>query len=329
MMQRFIVRRIAGFALALLALLVCGVPAGQCADAQPKLQILCSTFPVWLLTRNITQGRDAVEVKLLIDAQMGCPHDYALTPQDMQKLAAAKLLVINGLGLEEFLGAPVKQANGKIVIVDASHDIPADKLLKYKVAHHGEKQADEHKEAHEAEEHVHAGMNPHLFASPRLYGQMGLAVAEKLSDADPAGAELYQKNAKDYAAKMDALGQEFAALGKILANNRIVTQHGVFDYLAADMGLEVAAVVAAHAEHEISAAEMLQIIKEIKEEKAGAVFTEPQYPAKVGQTIAREAGIKTATLDPVASGPDDAPLGYYETVMRANLQMLKNTLGTR
>jgi ABC-type Zn uptake system ZnuABC Zn-binding protein ZnuA len=74
---------------------------------------------------------------------------------------------------------------------------------------------------------------------------------------------------------------------------------------------------------------MLEIVRKIKEEKAGAVFTEPQYPADVGQTIAREAGIVTATLDPVATGPEDTSLEYYETVMRRNLQTLEQTLGTR
>ena len=59
---------------------------------------------------------------------------------------------------------------------------------------------------------------------------------------------------------------------------------------------------------------------------AAALFTEPQYPAKVGETIAREIGIPVATLDPVASGPPDAPADYYEKTMRANLETLKRIL---
>jgi ABC-type Zn uptake system ZnuABC Zn-binding protein ZnuA len=48
----------------------------------------------------------------------------------------------------------------------------------------------------------------------------------------------------------------------------------------------------------------------------------------VVQTIAKEAGIKAATLDPVATGPADAPINYYEQTMRANLSTLKSTLGS-
>ena len=62
--------------------------------------------------------------------------------------------------------------------------------------------------------------------------------------------------------------------------------------------------------------------------KAGAIFTEPQYPQALGKTIAREAGIVAAALDPVANGPEQAPLAYYEQVMRANMTVLEQTLGS-
>ena len=68
-------------------------------------------------------------------------------------------------------------------------------------------------------------------------------------------------------------------------------------------------------------------MKTIRARQAGAVFTEPQYPPAVGQTIARETGLPVAVLDPVASGPADAPLDYYEQAMRRNLETLRATLG--
>ena len=63
--------------------------------------------------------------------------------------------------------------------------------------------------------------------------------------------------------------------------------------------------------------------------QAGAIFTEPQYPAKVGAALARETSLPTATLDPVATGPDAAPLDYYETAMRQNMETLRATLGVQ
>jgi zinc transport system substrate-binding protein len=311
--------------------------------AGAKLEILTSTFPIYQITRNVTKGWDGVNVSLMIPAQLGCPHDYALKPQDMQKLSKADVLVINGLGMEEFIGTPVKKANSKLRIMDSS--IGIKDILNYTemgehehAPHEAEHEGENHKKpAHEGEhahehahgDHHHAGANPHLFASPRMVALLAVNIAAGLSGIDPAGARVYSENARAYAEKMNHLADEFAALGKQLANNRIVTQHGVFDYLARDMGLEVVAVVQAHAGQEPSASEMLAIVKTIRQERAGAIFTEPQYPEKIGRTIAAETGIATATLDPVATGSDAASLDYYETCMRQNHAIIRETLGTR
>jgi len=276
--------------------------------------VLCTTFPIYQITRNLTVGSTTLEVELMLPAQVGCPHDYALTPQDMQKLSRADALVINGLGLEEFLGAPVKKANPRIQVLDSSQGIKD--LLRYS------------QESASGHDH-HAGYNPHLFASPRMAARQTLAIAQGLKRLDPAGAGLYDRNALAYAARLNALADEMQALGRTLANPRIVTQHGAFDYLARDMGLQVVGVVAAHAGHPPSAAQTLELVRTIRRSKAGAVFTEPQYPARIAQTIAREAGIPAAVLDPVASGPARAGLDYYEKIMRRNMATLKVTLGTR
>lgn len=294
-----------------------------------ELNVLSTTFPIHQIARNVAQGRDGVDLQLLLPAGMGCPHDYALTPQDMRKLAAADVLVVNGLGLEEFLGAPVRAANPGIETVDSSAGI--QDLLEYAhELHEAELDHDHEAEAeHGLDEHGHPSresVNPHLFASPRRAARIALNVAGGLSKADPEGAGVYFRNAQAYAARMNALADELAALGQTLKNNRIVEPHGVFDYLTRDMGLEIVAVLRPHGQ-EPSAAEMLELVREIREKQAGAIFTEPQYPAKVGEALARETGLPTATLDPVATGPDDAPLDYYETAMRKNMEVLGATLG--
>jgi zinc transport system substrate-binding protein len=299
-------------------------------------RILCSTFPIYQITRNVIQGRDAVSVELMLPAQLGCPHDYALTPQDMQKLAKADVLVINGLGMEEFLGAPLRKANTKLRVIDSSAGI--QELLRYteEIDHGHSKTVDAHRDPsghtqhdHNADHHPYEGINPHVFTSPKMAAKLAGNIADGLSKIDSDGAAFYVKNAQRYADNMNTLADDFAVLGKTVKNNRIITQHGVFDYLARDMGLEVCTVIQAHAGQEPSAAEMIEIIQTAKKKKVAAVLTEPQYPERVGQTIAREAGILTATLDPVATGPENAPLDYFETIMRRNMVTLKETLGTR
>lgn len=458
------------------------------------MHVVCTTFPIYQITRNVAQGADNVKVELLLPASLGCPHHYSLKPQDMQKLAQADVLVVNGLGMEEFLGAPVKKANPHLHVIDSARGVqdllhydahghdhhahdehahghhhtdapyewagaftlqpgmytwtfakreghyadPAMKMLIRKVSHnaaeaidHASKSAtrqmeregvsvhnggelspakrpfvltfdqdlamttyrvnidqpgtyvfftehmptefedaehffkDEngldvepmaqapeldnehahHDHAHQHEEHDHGhtgdghaghdcahhdhgGVNPHLFVSPRQRGQLALNIAAGLSEHDTAQAGAFFKNASDYTARMNALADEMATHVAALNNNRIVQPHGIFDYLAKDLGLEIVAVTQPHGQ-EPSAAEMLDLVNTIREKQAGAVFTEPQYSPKVGQTLARETGIPTAVLDPVASGPANAPLDYYESIMRKNMETLRATLGIK
>lgn len=290
------------------------------------LKVLCSVFPAYLFTKTVAAGSN-LHVDLMLPANLGCPHDYALTPQDMQKIAAADLLVVNGQGLEEFLGEPVKKANSRIRLIDASAGIK-DLIQMKDEDEHQEKEGKDADHREEGRRH-HSGTNPHLFASPLMAARMAANIAAELTKADPENAALYARNAKGFAGRMEKLAGEYTQAAKALASRKIVTEHAVFDYLAKDCGLEVVAVVEEAPGQAPSAAETLDIIRKIKDGGAAALFIEPQYPARIGQTIAREARLPVAVLDPVASGPTDAGIDYYEKVMRANLDTLKKVLGDK
>lgn len=286
------------------------------------LKVLCTTYPIYQITRNVVEGSKTLQLELLVPPGSGCPHDYALSPQDMKRLSSASALVVNGLKMEGFLGEPVRRANPKISIVDSSAGIKD--TLNYtgeELDRHGEAAADDE----------HTGVNPHLFASPRMAAKLALNIADGLSRLDPKSSELYAANAKAFAGRMERLAGEFSALGKTLKNRKVVTEHGVFDYLARDIGLEIAGVIRSYEEEgqAPSAASIIRISKLIKAKGVGAIFTEPQYPDEIGATIARETRIPVAKLDPVASGPVDAPLDYYETAMRGNIGVLKSALGVK
>ena len=275
-------------------------------------QIVASVFPVWLLLRQVTRDVPGIEVGLLLPAGTGCPHDYSMTPQDRRTLARADVLVINGLGLESFLGESGRLSGlmkEGAVLIDISSRV--DQLLPEDDGHNGH------------------GVNPHIFASPAMMSRMAVSLAVQLAQHDPEHASLYEENGRRTAERLDALADDFAALGGRIAGRGVLVQHNVFNYLARDTGLVVDAMVQAHEGQEPSAREMLDLVRIIREKHTAAVITEPQYPARTSRTLAAETGIPCISLDPVASGPSDAPDDYYETVMRGNLRILENTLGTK
>lgn len=275
-------------------------------------QIVASVFPAWLLLRQVTRDVPGIEVGLLLPAGTGCPHDYSMTPQNRRTLARADVLVINGLGLESFLGESGRLSGlmkEGAVLIDISSRV--DQLLP----------EDDGQSGH--------GVNPHIFASPAMMSRMAVSLAVQLAQHDPEHASLYEENGRRTAERLDALAADFAALGGRIAGRGVLVQHNVFNYLARDTGLVVDAMVQAHEGQEPSAREMLDLVRIIREKHTAAVITEPQYPARTGRTLAAETGIPCISLDPVASGPSDAPDDYYETVMRGNLRILENTLGTK
>ena len=70
-------------------------------------------------------------------------------------------------------------------------------------------------------------------------------------------------------------------------------------------------------------------MKTIKEKKVGAIFTEPQYSDRVAKVLSEETGVPYTMLDPVASGPHNAPLNYYESTMRQNMKAMASVLGLK
>ena len=251
---------------------------------------------MYLFTRR---GRVATgSAWIMIPAQMGAPR-YALTRS--MRPAKAETAVINGPAWRIPRRAPGQANRGPAGDRQSAgvDDLSPDRVRPPAPGWHHD------------HDHDHPGVaravNPHLFASPRQAARLVATIAGELARIDPEGASLYQANGHALGERLHRLADEFSALAGRLANTRIVTQHGVFDYLARDTGLAIVAVVQAHAGQEPSAAEMLAIVRTVREQRAGALFTEPQYPAAIGRTIAAEANIPAATLDPAATGPEQPP----------------------
>ncbi len=290
------------------------------AYSNSSTRILASTLPMYLITKNLLKDLDGVELDILIPAELGCPHDYALTPKDMKKLSQSDIMIINGLNLEEFIGAPVKRANSNITVIDSSEGI-AD-LLEYTS---NENKDEEHHEANH--EHIHSGINPHLFVSPRMRIKIAENIAKNLKNILPKNSQsIVNTNLKRYKAEMQILVTKLNKIKEKLKNNRIIQPHGVFDYLAKDAGLDIIATIQPHGDKP-SASRMIELIKLIKSEKIAAIITEPQYSSKVAKTISREAGIPVIELNPVASGNPKAPIDFYTSEMRKNIDLLITTLG--
>jgi len=346
----------AAFLLALIALcavlyILPGRIKQAVLDSEPAFgyEAVATTYPIWLFTREIADGTGR-EVLLLTPPDAGCPHDYALTTNDLLKISGIRtpiLLFKNGAGLDEHICKAAMSAHKGIIVVDTGagievigdddddndHDHEGDH------DHHDNGDEDDDHEAehdHEAEDHDHeaeghhhhhhGGENGHFFASPYEARKIVATITEALAEKDPDNAAKYRENAAKLDKRLQILGDEFKAQLAPYADKHVAAQHNIFDYLLHDCGFETPMAIFADPETPPSPAEITKMTQKFKEHDVKVIFTEPQYPDELAKLIGKETGATVVKIDPVASGPANPPAGYYIDVMSRNLELMKKAL---
>jgi zinc/manganese transport system substrate-binding protein len=247
-------------------------------------------------------GGDRAVVTTLVGADSDV-HVYTPSPADAKKVSDAKLLIINGLGLEGWLPRLVQSSGGKATIVTATDGIAARKLG--------------------------ADADPHAWQSvvdAKVY--VG-NIRDALSRADPAGAAIYSGNASAYLAKLDALDREVRqAVSQIPQTRRkVISTHAAFGYFAAAYGIAFIAPQGVSTESEPSARDIAAIITQIRVGKIPAVFLENISDPRLMRRIAAETGARvggTLYSDSLTEEKGGAPT--YIDMVRHNIKALTSAL---
>lgn len=293
--------------LLLAALTACGdKPAAP--SGGDNLTIAATTYPVYLFTTAVTQGVEGVEVKLLVNQQTSCLHDYTLTVNDMKVIEGADVIVLNGAGLEDFMDDALA-ASGAAVI-DCSQGIG---LLPY--AGHADH---DHGEDEDEGDHY----DPHIWMCEENAAVMMNNIAHGLGALDAAHLDTYTENSEAAAALLPA---DPLADGE-LACPYLITFHDGFHYFAQDNGLTLLKSIEEEEGSEASAADIREIISLIGEYDIPAIFTEVNGSDATAQAIARETGCKVYTLDMIMSG-DGTGIQPYVDAMNANYDTILQALG--
>lgn len=310
------------FAAVLAVFSLVGPQGAAAALPAPLRSVLAGTYPVWLLTRAVADGVPDVEVRLLVDAAAGCPHDYAPTPADLLRIEQADLVVINGLGLEAAFHDALARRGADVLDCGAG-------LGEALAAYAGRLPAVACGQEHH--DHAHAGcaVNPHIFAGPRLAVHMAGSIAAELARRDPAHAARYQENAARFAAGMDDLLQRLRRLSAREARPRVLLQHDALAYLAADAGFEILGIVQESTADAPTAGRIMQLLETVRRERPDLLLGERQFADRTMQMLAQESGVPLLRLDSLASGPADVPADRYLRVMQNNVDLLEERLAHR
>jgi zinc/manganese transport system substrate-binding protein len=277
------------------------------AIAQSKIKVVATFSILGDLVLNV--GGDRVEVTTLVGAN-GDAHVYSPTPGDAKKLSDAKVVFVNGLGLEGWMTRLVKASGTKAPSVVASKGIKPRKM------------EDEHK-------HGQLVTDPHAWQSVANAKVYVANIRDGLIKADPAGRSVYEANAKSYLAKLDALEQEVReTIAKIPADRRkIITTHDAFGYFGDAYGMEFISPEGVSTDTEASAQDVAKIIAQVRKLNIPAVFMENITDPRLMQQIARETGAKIGgSLYSDALSDPGGPAGTYIDMMRNNVRELSKAL---
>jgi zinc transport system substrate-binding protein len=288
------VRTVATLATVVALLAACGCGGG--GEAAAGKTVVAAFYPLAWVAEQV--GGPSVHVVDLTPAGAE-PHDIELTPRDVQEIHDADLVLYLGRGFQPAVEKAVAGRDGP------SLDLLAGQALR------GAQGTD----ATEA-------LDPHVWLDPTRLATMATAVGRALGE---------KRRAALLAARLRRLDQRLAAGLASCRRREIVTSHAAFGYFARRYGLEQVALSGLSPEVEPGPKDLERLVQEVRRSRANTVFFETLVSPKLAQTIAREAGVGTAVLDPLEGlNSSEAAAGDdYVSIMTSNLQALRTALACR
>ena len=231
------------------------------------------------IAQNVAGDRLTVEALIPIGID---PHAFEPTPTDIRKVAASQVLIANGAGVEGFLQKLLENAGGKRLIIEAASGLTSRQP-----------------QAGEVVDADHGGIDPHFWLDPISVIKYTENIRDGLSQADPAGKDVYAKNAETYVSKLRELDTWIAGQVQQVPEARrlLVTNHESFGYFADRYGFRIvgAVIPSVSTNASPSAKELAALTDRIRQTGAPAIFLETGANPQLADQLAGEAGIKVVT----------------------------------
>jgi ABC-type Zn uptake system ZnuABC Zn-binding protein ZnuA len=239
------------------------------------------------------------------------PHTYEPRPQDIAALSDARLVLINGLGLEEAL-KPALEANVKGKLVEVSTGIAV-------IPFNGGVGGD-----------AHPAGDPHTWMDPNNVIVWVTNIAVALAEVDPINASDYQSNAKAYITELTDLDawirQQVAQVP--VERRKLVSDHAIFGYFAHEYGFEQSGTVVASVSTSAAptAKELAALEDQIRQQGVPAIFVDSTANPSLSQQVAQDTGVKLVTIYTGSLGKPGGEADTYLKFMRYNVQVMVSAL---
>lgn len=271
------------------------INSNKTKQSDGKIRILTSFYPIYIMTLNITNGVNNVEVSNMADKLNGCIHDYTLTTTDLKKFETANIFIENGAGLESFTDKIVNSYKDLKVIYAAQN------VTNFIYSDDNES-------------------NSHIWLSIENYKNEVQTIASKLSEIDEANSGLYNANANQYIEKLNELQSKFKQLD--LSNKKAICLDESLEYLLKENNIDETLIETDHDQASISAELIKETISKMNSEGIKAIFIDKNDSDKLAKALQNETGAKIYVLNSGMNGEKN--LNSYIDLMNQNYEILKN-----
>ncbi len=278
--------------------------AGTPAKADPP-RVIATIAPLHSLVASVMAG--VGEADLLLSGPVS-PHDFALAPSDVRRIAAADLVIWVGAPLESFLVKPLDGAGDRqlsLLKVPALNAVPFDS---------GGNDGDR------------AGPDPHIWLDPVRAIAIVTAVVDRLSRIDPDNAATYRANAADISDRLAALDEAIRARLQPVASRPFIAFHDAYGYFSRRYGLQPAGYFAVDPQRRPGARTIARLADLVSAGTVACAFVEPQFDARIVEAIAAGQPLRIGRLDPLGVDLEPGP-ALYETLLKANTEAIADCLG--
>ncbi len=239
-------------------------------------------------------------------------HDLELTAQQVGQIADADLVVYLH-GFAPAMDEAIEQNAGRTIdVTELVELLPAD-------------EDEEHSDGDEHSDDLDG--DPHVWLDPSNLAVIGNTIADELAEAHQEAAAAYHDRAREFAGELAALDEEYTTGLADCARTTFVTSHAAFGYLAEKYGLEMVGIAGIDPQVEPSPSRMAEVQEIVQDEGITTIFYERLVSPAVAEALASDVGVTTAVLDPIESLTDETADEDYFTLMRANLDALKEANG--
>lgn len=274
---------------ALTAFLMSACAPSQQTDGSDKPQVYASFYAVYDFARQIAGDKADVHLLCPVGSE---PHDYEPKTSEAAAVSKADLFIYNGGGVDSW-AEQIASGLSPSSVVCVSENI-----------------------SHDSDDDTHVWLDP-VYA---LREAENIKIA--LTKIDPENAPAYDENLKIFSDNISQLINDYTSSLSELEKRDIVVAHAAYSYLCSKFGLNQIAIEDSQGT-EPSPARMAEIVNTIKEKNIQYICAEELESSKVVDTIAKETGAQTVSLNPFEGDKENRD--YFE-VMENNLEVLKQIL---